>query len=147
MFVSSALYALNGVIFKFFTLNEGFSASLFWNMVGQVLLGIILLIVVPHYRRQFTAVIQENKFSVLGLNLINGLIILAGDIVLFYALLLAPVTLVLSVSGTQPLFVFIFGLLLTRFFPSFGKEALEKKYIIQKIAGISIIVLGSIFIN
>jgi len=147
MLSSSLLYAASGVIFKLFSGETDFSTTLFWNMAGQVLLGLILFILVRSYRTQFIAVIRENTLSILGLNLLNGLIILAGDIFLFYALLLAPVALVLSVSGVQPLFVFIFGILLTRFLPSFGAESMEKKVLTQKIIGILVIVLGGILIN
>jgi drug/metabolite transporter (DMT)-like permease len=147
MFSSSFLYALNNVIFKFFAIDTGFSTSLFWNMVGQVLLGIILLVFVASYRKQFQTVIKDNTLAVLGLNFFNGLIILTGDIVFFFALLLAPVTLVFAVSGFQPFFVLIFGIILSLFFPNFGSESLERKVLIQKIIGIAFIVLGSIFLS
>lgn len=147
MICSSALYALNGVIFKYFALDFGFAISLFWGMVGQVILGAILFICIPRYRTQFINVIRENTLAVLELNLFNGLIILLGDIVLSYAVLLAPVALVLAVSGFQPFFVLVLGVIITLFFPKFGKESLERKVLAQKLIGIAVIVTGSIFLN
>jgi drug/metabolite transporter (DMT)-like permease len=144
MLSSSLLFAINNVIFKYFA---GFSISLFWTMVGQVVLGIILYIFIKSYRVSFNEVIKENSKKVLGLNILNGFIILIGDLASFYALLLAPVALVFAVSGFQPLFVFIFGLVITLFFPKFGKESLEKKILMQKIIGILIIIGGSLYLN
>jgi drug/metabolite transporter (DMT)-like permease len=147
MLSSSLLFALNNVIFKYFAIDTGFSISLFWTMVGQVALGIFLYIFVKSYRLSFVKVIKENSKKVLGLNVLNGFIILLGDLGSFYALLFAPVALVFAVSGFQPLFVFIFGIMLTLFFPKLGKESLERNILIQKIIGILIIILGSIYIN
>jgi len=147
MFSSSLLFALNNVIFKYFAIDTGFSISLFWTMVGQVVLGIFLYIFIKSYRVSFKEVVRENSKKVLGLNMLNGFIILIGDLASFYALLFAPVALVFAVSGFQPLFVFIFGLVITLFFPHFGKESLEKSVLLQKIIGILIIIGGSIYLN
>ncbi|MDD5050237.1 MAG: EamA family transporter [Candidatus Pacebacteria bacterium] len=147
MLASSLLLAVNGVIFKFIALNEGFLTSLFWGMLGQIILGILLFLFVTSYKKQFIQVVRQNTLPVLGLNFLNGLIILMGDVALNFAILLAPVSLVLAVSGFQPLFVFIFGILLTFFYPAFGKESFERKVLAQKIAGIAIIILGSVLIN
>lgn len=147
MFFASFLYATNNVLFKFFAVETGFAISLFWNMVGQCVLGLILYSAVPSYRHSFKTVIRENTTRVLGLNLFNGLVILVGDVVLFYAILLAPVTLVLAVSGFQPFFVFLFALIITSFFPKFGTESFEPKILTQKIVGISIIMIGTFFLN
>jgi drug/metabolite transporter (DMT)-like permease len=147
MFSSSLLFALNNVIFKYFAIDTGFSISLFWTMVGQVILGIFLYIFIKSYRVSFKEVIKENSNKVLGLNILNGFIIIVGDLASFYALLFAPVALVFAVSGFQPLFVFIFGLVITLFFPRFGKESLEKRILLQKMVGILIIIVGSIYLN
>jgi len=144
---SSFFYALNGAIFKFIAVSTGFSESLFWGMVGQVFLGIVLYTCIKSYKTQFLSVIKENSVAVFSLNFLNGMIILIGDIVLAFAFLLAPLTLVLAIGGFQPLFVFILGILMTLFFPKFGKESFEKKLLIQKFTGIAIIVIGSLLIS
>ncbi|MDD4989326.1 MAG: DMT family transporter [Candidatus Pacebacteria bacterium] len=147
MVASSLFLAVNTVIFKFIALNEGFTTSLFWGMLGQVILGIFLFVFVSSYRKQFIQVTRENAPSVLGLNLLNGVIVLIGDVALNFATLLAPVTLVFAVSSFQPFFVLVFGIALTVFFPSFGKESIEKKALLQKIAGIGVIIIGSLLLS
>ncbi len=147
MTASSFLYALTGVIFKFFALTEGFTTSLFWGLIGQGILGFLLYALVSSYRTSFHSVIKENSGAILGLNLLNGLLVLLGDIIFYFALLLAPAAIVLAVNGTQPLFVFLFGVILTLFFPSFGKESLDKKALVQKLLGIGTVVIGAILLS
>ncbi len=147
MLGASFLYAVNGVVFKYFTPHEGFKVSLFWNMVGMVLFGILLLIVDKKYRRQFLHLLRTHHYNIIGLNIINEIIGLIGEIALMYAILLAPVALVLSVGGLQPLFVFIIGVGITLFFPRFGKESILFHHLIQKIVAILIILAGFYFLT
>ena len=147
MGLSSFCYALNSVIFKMIAIDTGFRNSLFWGLLGQVILGIIIFALVTRYRNEFLRVIRENTKVVLGLNFLNGFIILIGDIAFSYATLLAPIALVLVIGGFQPLFVFIFGIVLTLFMPNFISESLRKRALVQKFIGIAVIVGGSILLS
>lgn len=72
MLGSSALYALNGVLFKFVAeTQQRFWPSLFWDFLGKVAFGILIFLAVKSYRRQFLAVLKENRFSILAMNSIN----------------------------------------------------------------------------
>jgi uncharacterized membrane protein len=142
MLASSGLYAVNAVIFKSIAINQGFLDSLFWDMLGKVIFGIILFSVVKSYREQFVQLLKSNRFSILGLNVINEVLALVGEIALVLAVLAAPVVLVQSVSGLQPAFVLIIGVVLTLFFPKISKESLEAKHIAQKVIAITIISVG-----
>jgi len=148
MFGSSALYAINGILFKFVAeTQQRFWPSLFWDFLGKVAFGILIFMFIGSYRRQFIAVLKENRFSILALNSLNEVLAIFGEGALVFATLLAPVVLVQVVSGFQPMFVFIYGVILTLFFPSLGKESLSKKHILQKIVGVFVIMGGSILIN
>jgi len=146
MLIASFFYALEGVIFKLIAINNGFWVSTFWGLVGKVILGFGFLFFVPAYRRQFFSVIKENKAGVIALNSINEVLVIVADAVTLYATLLAPVVLVLLVNSFQPLFIIIFGVLLTLFWPKIAQESLLKKHIIQKILGIGLITVGAYFI-
>ena len=148
MFGSSALYAINGILFKFVAeTQQRFWPSLFWDFLGKVAFGILIFMFIGSYRRQFIAVLKENRFSILALSSLNEVLAIFGEGALVFATLLAPVVLVQVVSGFQPMFVFIYGVILTLFFPSLGKESLSKKHILQKIVGVFVIMGGSILIN
>ncbi len=148
MIASSLLYAINGVLFKFATeTTQQFWPSLFWDFVGKILCGILIFVLVKSYRKQFLNVLRENRLSILTLNSLNEVLALLGEGALVFAVLLAPVALVQVVSGFQPVFVLLFGILLTLFFPKISQESLTLKDMGQKVMGISAIVLGTIIIN
>jgi hypothetical protein len=64
-----------------------------------------------------------------------------------FAFTLAPVSLVLVVSGYQPLFVLILGVLITMFFPTLQKEKIGAKFLVYKIIAIALILIGGYFLN
>lgn len=148
MMASSLMYAVNGVLFKFVTEDlQRFWPALFWDFSGKVVFGVIIFLTIASYRKQFLAVLRENKAVVLGLNGLNEILGIIGEGALVFAILLAPVALVQVVSGFQPAFVFLFGVLLTLFFPGFVRESFSKWHLVQKIVGIVIIIEGTIFLS
>lgn len=139
---SSLFYALNGVLFKLIASKQGFIDSLFWDMAGKFILGVILFFAVTTYRYDLFNLIKQNGKAVVGLNFFGEILAIIGEIALIFAVLYAPVAIVQSVGGLQPLFVLIFGIIITLFFPRLGRESLEKSSLAQKIIGIAIITSG-----
>lgn len=145
---ASFFTAINAVLFKFVTdSQQGFWVSIFWAFLGKVLCGVLIFFLIKSYRDQFLVVLKENKTSILSLNGLNEALGLLGEGAVSFAVLLAPVALVQVVSGFQPVFVLLYGVILTLFFPQFGVESMTKKHLVQKITGISIILVGSILLN
>lgn len=142
MLGSSFFYAINAVIFKSIAVHQGFMDSLFWDMAGKFLFGVILYFAVASYRKEFIHLIKTSGKAVISLNVFNEIIGLIGEFALIFAVLYAPVALVQSVSGMQPAFVLIIGVFLTVFFPKFAEESLTRKFLAQKILGIVIITIG-----
>jgi len=79
-----------------------------------------LLICVPSYRRDFLGLFKQQKVAAVGLIALSKVLFSVSEAVTLYATLLAPVALVLLVNSFQPLFVFMFGILLTLFSSSRG---------------------------
>jgi drug/metabolite transporter (DMT)-like permease len=145
---ASLVYAINAILFKFVTVSENeFWKMAFWDFAGKAILGIIIFAFISSYRKQFIEVLKTNSLPVIGLNTGNEILTTVGELALLYSILLAPVALVQVVSGFQPMFVFLFGVLFAFLIPSFTKEDLSRKALAQKIFGIVIVVLGSILIN
>lgn len=142
MLGSSFFYAINAVIFKSIASEAGFLTSVFWDMTGKFVFGVILFAAVKSYREQFLYLIRASGKAVVGLNVLNEIMSLVGEFALVFAVLFAPVALVQSVGGLQPMFVLIFGVIITLFFPSFGQESFQRKHLAQKIIGIVIITVG-----
>src|SRR3990167_1104913 len=81
------------------------------------------------YRDQFISVIKRSKVPIIGLNALNEIINVIASLCIKFASLLAPLALVWVVNGFQPFFVFIYGVILTLFFPKLGTESLLKKHL------------------
>ena len=146
MILSSILYALYEALFKYVALENNFWISNFWQFIGLLLFGITLLVFSKKYREQLLSMLRNNGKKIIGLNIINELLYMAGNIILLFAYLLAPLALVGLVNVYQPIFVFIIGILLTIFLPKIAIEKIEKRYLTQKILAISIIFIGSILL-
>lgn len=143
MLFSSLIFGISGVIFKLIATEQGFWVSAFWEFAGKVLLGIVLFSAVSSYRKQFLHVMKTNNFSAMSVYSFNEFIFVLADVASIYATLLAPIALVMTVNGFQPVFVFIFGIILTLFFPKIVKESLRKNELAQKILAIGIITVGT----
>lgn len=144
VFSSAFLFALNDVIFKGTTLNEGsFIVSLFWQHVGIFLVGLLFYIFSTSYREEFVFLIKRGRKKFFILNSISEIFYVLGNLLSNFATFLAPVALVLVVNSFQAVFVFIIGVIFTIFWPRFVNEKISRKYILQKIIAIIIIIIGS----
>jgi drug/metabolite transporter (DMT)-like permease len=147
MLAASFLSAINGVIFKLIAVDKGFWVSLFWGFLGQVAAGLTFMACVPSYRRDFLRLFKQGKVAAVGLIALSRALFSASEAVTLYASLLAPVALVLVVNSFQPLFVFMLGIVLTLLLPRVGKESLDRKKMLQKGAGIGLMLLGGYLIS
>ena len=147
MLGASFLSAINGVIFKLIAVDKGFWVSLFWGFVGQVMAGLTFLVCVPSYRRDFLALFKQQKVGGIGLIALSRILTSVSEAVTLYATLLAPVALVLLVNSFQPLFVFTFGVMLTLFLPRVAEESLGRVKMLQKGAGIGLMLVGGYLIS
>lgn len=147
MMLSSLLFSLNFLFFKFFALQESFWTTSFWEYVGFAVFALILMLFVKSYRKEFFAVMKENKIPVIGLNGFNEIVNILAKIAFNFASLLAPVTAIWIVNGFQPLFVFVYGIILTLFFPHISQESISKKHLLQKLFSILLMLAGSFFMQ
>lgn len=141
MLAATFAVALSSVVFKFFAVHDEFWSTTFWTFVGEGLFGAAIL-AMPAYRRQFVTLLRRNPGAVVGVNAANELINLGGALGVRYASLLAPVAVVSAISATTTFFVFLFGILLTLFFPRLGREDLSPRNVYQKAAGGLVIMAG-----
>ncbi len=147
MALSSFLYALNFIFFKYFTLETDFWTTSFWEYIGFGLFGIFLLVFVKSFRSEFLRVIKVNRLQVLGINGVNEVLNIIAKISFNFATTLTPVTIIWIMNGLQPLFVFILGIILTILFPKISKEDISKRTLIQRIIAIIAITFGVYLVN
>jgi len=138
--------ALNSVIFKFFAIRDEFWTTAFWTFVGNIVFGAGLLLY-PPYRREFFGLFKVHPYAMTTINAANELINLGGGLGVRYATLLAPLSLVQAISSTSPLFVFLFGVGLSLFFPALGREDLSRRSLVQKGAAAILVIVGVILVG
>ena len=131
MLACTAVLAASTIIFKYFSVRDQFWRTTFWMYVGEMLFGIVILSI-PHYRRQFVALFRRHPGAVLGINGANELINLGGTLGVRFALTMAPAALVSAVSSTTTLFVFVIGTALSVFAPRLSNEDLSRGVLVQK---------------
>ncbi len=146
MLGATFVMSLSTVLFKFFAIRGDFWTTTFWTFVGEGLFGVLLLLI-PGYRRQFADMFRQKPGAVIGVNAANEVINLGGGLSVRYASLLAPVALVSAISSTTTFFVFFFGILLTLFFPKFGREDLSAGNLVRKGVGAILITGGVVLIE
>lgn len=146
MVLSSGMIALDNLLFKVIALDATFWGTVFWGYIGGAIFGLVLLGVIKHYRVEFVRIIRENKLSVLNLNFFSEIIYNIGRLSASYSSLLAPLALGRVVASSQPLMVFIYGLLLTAFFPKLAHDKLKRHQIVQQLLAIGLILVGMYFL-
>jgi drug/metabolite transporter (DMT)-like permease len=138
--------ALSSLIFKFFAVRDEFWTTTFWNFAGQALFGVLLMLIAAN-RQQFLKMMHSNTGAVLSVNGVNELINLGGNLGMRYTLLFAPLGIVQAISSTTPFFVLFFGVILSLFFPSLGREEISFVGLMQKIFATTLVVAGVLLIN
>jgi drug/metabolite transporter (DMT)-like permease len=135
------IMALSSLIFKAFALKVEFWTTIFWMFVGEGVFGVVLLLI-PPYRRQFMALLRTNTAALLSINASNELVNLGGGLGNRYALLFAPLSIVQAIGSTTTLFVFIFGVVLSVFFPKLGRENLSGRELAKKGIAAALVAVG-----
>lgn len=147
MVAASLLLALNDVMFKKTAVaDNSYAISMFWLLVGYCAFGLTILILARPYRNSFFHTIREHGKKIIGVNLLNESLQTLGTLAFNYALLLAPLALVLLVDAYQPMFVLILGIILTKYLPRIATEKISTRHLLHKLSAIAMVVIGSIFV-
>ncbi|MEN9647422.1 MAG: hypothetical protein RLY57_226 [Candidatus Parcubacteria bacterium] len=145
MLCNGILFALYETMFKLIAIDAGFLKSTFWEHLGLLTFGLFLLVFFKKFRTDFFKIIyhKNRRFQILGLNIGSEVLTLAGNMCTNYALLLAPIAVVLLIGSFQPVFVFAMGIIMTMFFPHISQEKITTRHIIHKAISILIILIGT----
>ncbi|MCL4479694.1 MAG: EamA family transporter [Deltaproteobacteria bacterium] len=142
--LASILWALPAVMFKFVVIKQTFWDALALEFFGVAIGATILFFL---YKTRVLAQIRDIGAGTWSILNINELIYIAGRVSNFYAITLGLVSLVAVLGGTIPLFVFLFGLVLSLWFPGIIKEDITKSSIVTKISSIILVACGLWFIT
>jgi len=141
MLVASAFWALSDVLFKQFSVEfSGFMPAFALFLAGGILTG-VLLPLSPSIRRALKT-FSHTKISpkAWAMLLASSLIGIMGSLSFAYALIIGKVALTSVLAQIQPLFVFIFTLLLSRFLKDVSPEEVTPRDLFFK--GASFVMIG-----
>ena len=146
MTLSSLSIAVNSIIFKTLAEHTNFWTTAFWEYLGVALFAVILFVIIPRYRNEFVRIVRANGTTVLSISLVGELLSALGRLSFNFAALLVPVALVSIVSGFQPVFILLYGTLLTVFVPHISSEDISLKFLAQKIIAVALMIVGTILL-
>ncbi|MCH8520227.1 MAG: EamA family transporter [Nanoarchaeota archaeon] len=149
MILNTLIIAFYFTLMKYFLELYSLFGILFWIFVGE-LIFLILLLLNSNSRKEIITSgkrISSRYIFIFLITVVNILTVLP-DIVYNYVISIAPsVALVSVVANIQYIFLFIFGILFTKLFPSFIYENIELKQLIIKAICVIGIVGGVILIQ
>jgi uncharacterized membrane protein len=137
MVLSSIMFAFWIVLFRFVVVESNFWDTLGWELLGG---GIGALLIFTFYRKAI--IITYMKRDTFALVITNETIYVGARLLAFYAISLVSATLVTIVESTQPLFVLVYGLILSRWYPSVIKEDTKANVIILKLTAAVFMIIG-----
>lgn len=141
--LSAILFGLNYSLMDTAIRNSSYDACYFWNQIGFLSIGIVL-ISIKSYRRAFKNMVKNNGKGYFALNSINELLNSAAGALVNFANTLIPIAFVNIISGFEGAISFIIGAIGVKILPRFFKENLKKKTVIRKVICIIISVIGLI---
>jgi uncharacterized membrane protein len=83
-----------------------------------------------------------DKKSVLVFLIINESLVVLGVVLLFFSIQNGPVSLVSTIAGSRPMFVFIFAIAINYVRPVFLEARLTTKMLVLRVTAIAMIVAG-----
>lgn len=147
MMLSSILYALPGVMFKYVVVSENFWATMAYEFIGGGIGAGILMAWSYFYNGKFLEEIPEIPKKVWAIIYANEGIYILARFFTFYAIMLGSVSLVSVLGGSGPFFTFFYGLILSVWFPKIIKEDISRSVLMIKLFAICLIFAGTLLIN
>lgn len=146
-FLSSFFLATSGAFFKFFADKYGYWTVQLYEYVGLFFLGACSILFLPQMRnRIFEMISFKKRKSFTILNIITEGVMVSGDFVLNYIVLVVPLVVVFSFNATQPLFLLILGLLIKKISELFNLNIQIGYYASKTILFTVIITIGAIMV-
>ncbi len=144
MMLCALILAVEAVAYKFVFLSLGWGTGFAWGTAFSFLFALPLLL--PKAVRQDIRAHWPAFRKSFPLFALEEFLTFAGSGASTFAISLASVTLVSAISASQPLFVLLFALLLSRFLPGAFREDLSLQALARKIPLFGAMVAGILLI-
>jgi drug/metabolite transporter (DMT)-like permease len=146
MYVLAAaiLSAVGNIISKSVIVSVGPYNFFFFSYVIMIPLYLSFLFI-PRVKKEISRVIHEK--GTIGLLLLRGVFFVGATYLYFHSLLTGSVSLVAAINGSRPVFVFVFGSLISMVVPAIKIERLSLQDQVKKVAGIVATSAGVVLIS
>jgi drug/metabolite transporter (DMT)-like permease len=121
----------------------------YWDVFGLTRLGssVLMLPLFFVYAAELRDTLREFGAKVVGLMALDQNIALAANLFVTIAAAAGPITLVNALISTQPFFVLLFALILSRFRPQLYSEETQRATVVQKLAALALMCTGVLLIS
>ncbi len=144
--VSAIILGVNGILTKYALGFIDYHSLLVGQLLGYIIFGFCLLL--PNrVRENFSNDMKRFDKKVFLLMLINTIIALMASLSFLIATSISDISLVYAIISTQPFFIFIFMLIITKVAPNIIKEKIDKSTLILKLIAICLIFIGTWFVT
>ncbi len=130
--IANAVWAVNGVLFKFVSNAHSFSKVISYESFGFALGGLVLYLGVPSIRRAFNATVQTGGRRTFRLVFLNEVLYVLAKCVNYLAYSLGPIALVSVLGGTQVFLAVLTGWILTSIAPAIFREDITRSGLARK---------------
>ena len=142
LMLATFMWASSDVIFKKFEPGfNGFFSAFFFYFCGSFLLAIFMPLM-KKSRAVLAKYFLKKDSKMWTLLILDQIFGISGSMAFAYALTLGKASLTAVFIGTQPLFAFIFGLILIRFVPEVTRESVSRRSLVIKGISFVLIIIG-----
>jgi len=139
--LAAGLFAISFTLSKIVYIDQVFVSGLIWTRFGLVL-GALMVLLFPHYRRHITATTRGVGQSIGILFIIGQAVGATAGILQNYAISLGSVTIVNALQGTQFAILVVLTWVLSTKFPKILREDFSAATFVLKSTAIIVIILG-----
>lgn len=141
MLVSSLIFAISTVLFKFVVDLQNLWDSLAYEGLGMGL-GVLLALCYPGFYRRVKKEVEGLKIGGWGSLSLSESFYIVYRVLFAAAISLGSVTLVNVMGGFQPVFLVLFGWILTKHFPKLISEDISYKTMSRKLLAVAGVFVG-----
>ncbi len=146
IFGASIAVSLQFVLFKYAAIDTSFWTSVLWSSVGLILFGATIFILNRNSRKHFLHIFRARQYKMIFLNFCNEIVDTTALLTLMFAQTLGPIALVQTVDAFHPIILMLGTSLLTILGFKSIQEDVSKYTLAQKIVGLLLIGIGSVYI-
>lgn len=144
MILSAFSLAINQVITKYLLGFTDFWTIFSWTRISTI---VVLIPVYMIYFPDILAIIKEHGKKTIGVMALSETMNVSGIIFITIALSAGYVTLVNAVASIQPLFVLLFVIVLSIFYPRIIKEEIDRSTLLLKLLAIVLMGAGAVLVS